>query len=262
MIFRVGLYFLAAFMLLQVEAQIMKIDKGYLAIDSSNYWLGSTMVSFAFNDRGSTSEQDVLYLGIQNTSDVVYVSEKSALILITSLNYFKLGDGPFIFNGAAHVRQIFNRKKRVSPEIYVQSQFDDSRDLNLRWLYGGGIRWNATHPVNTLFLGVGFFSEHEIWDAGEITVRKNLVKLNSYVGTQFDINDNLEISGIAYFQFGYDQEISRVRDRIFASIEFSNAVTDRIVISFRFNYEHDNLPIVPLNRHLYETNIGLRYRFE
>lgn len=245
-----------------IHAQILKVDKGYLASDSSDYFTGNLNLAFALNDRGSTAEDAIVYWGIQNLTDIVYIADKSASVLITGVNYFKIGEGPFIFNGYTHFRQVFRRKEKWSPEVYIQAQFDESRDLQHRWLYGGGIRWNATHPENTLYFGVGFFNERERWSIGDLSINKNLIKLNSYIGCEVDIVERVTVTGIAYYQTGYDDAISGFRDRIFASAQLKNDITDRIRMKIIFNYEFDNIPVIPLNRHVYESYLGFEYIFK
>lgn len=248
--------------LFSVDGQILKVDKGYLGIDSSNYFTGMFDIAFALNDRGSTAEEDVVYIGLQNKTDLIYLAEKSATILKTGINYFKIGEGPFVFNGSVHLREVFNRKNRFSPEVYGQAQFDGSRNLDLRALLGGGFRWNVTHPVNTVYLGMGFFNEYEKWDNGEVVENKNLLKLNTYLGVGHEFNNRISISAISYFQSGYDKDIEKLRNRVFASLQLANDVTDKLRLKFTFNYEHDDRPVIPLNRHVFESYVGFEYKFK
>ncbi|NQZ75344.1 MAG: hypothetical protein HRT61_04425 [Ekhidna sp.] len=99
-------------------SQILKIDKRFLDSDSSNYWTGVVDATFAVNNRSSTAEDQNLYVGVNNNFDLMYVSDQAATFLISNLNYFKIGDGPLIYNGTAHVRHIFRRLSKATPEIY------------------------------------------------------------------------------------------------------------------------------------------------
>ena len=103
--------------------------------------------TFAINNRSSTEDQQNIYVGVNNNVDLVYIAEKSATILISGLNYFKIGEGPLIYNGSAHLRQVLRRSATLTPEFFVQGQFDESRNMELRVLYGGGLRWNILQPL-------------------------------------------------------------------------------------------------------------------
>ena len=164
-----------------VHGQILKVDKGSLASDSSNYFIGVIDATFAINNRSSTVDEQNIYIGVNNNVDVVYIAEKSATIFISGLNYFKIGEGPLIYNGTAHLREIFRRSAKLTPEIYGQVQFDESRNMELRWLIGGGYRWNLLQKKNSLYMGLGIFREMEHWNGLESQVDKQLWKMNSYV---------------------------------------------------------------------------------
>ena len=164
-----------------VQAQILKVDKGSLASDSANYWTGVIDATFAINNRSSTVDEQNIYIGVNNNVDVVYIAEKSATVFISGINYFKIGDGPLIYNGTAHLRQILKRAATLTPEVFGQIQFDESRNMELRWLIGAGYRWNILQKNNSLYAGLGIFHEKERWNAGDLEINKDLWKMNSYV---------------------------------------------------------------------------------
>ena len=116
---------------LSVSSQILKIDKGQLSYDSSNYIIGVVDATFNVNNRGSTTDRQNVYVGINHNVDLVYIGNRSATILIGGLNYYKIGGGPSIYNGSVHVREIFNRAAVLTPEVYSQVQFDQSRNMEL-----------------------------------------------------------------------------------------------------------------------------------
>lgn len=244
-----------------LKAQILKVDKGYLASDSSNYFLGVVDVTFAINNRSSTVDEQNVYVGVNNNVDAVYIAEKSATIFLGGLNYFKIGDGPLIYNGTTHLREIFRRSAVLTPEVYGQIQFDESRNMKLRWLLGGGYRWNILQKKNSLFAGLGIFNEVERWNAGEIDINKRLWKMNSYLSADVKLTPTTNINAIIYFQSGHDGAIDQFRNRVSGHIEFKNALTKKFKVKMTSNFLLDDRPIIPLNEFIYEVYFGVEYSF-
>lgn len=247
--------------LLFSHAQILKVDKGFFATDSSNYFIGVIDATFAINNRSSTVEEQNVYIGVNNNVDVVYIAEKSATVFISGLNYFKIGDGPLIYNGTAHLREIFRRSATLTPEVYGQIQFDESRNMELRWLLGGGYRWNLLQKKNSLYMGLGIFREMERWNGMEKRVDKELWKMNSYVSADIKLSTTTNINAIVYYQSGRDGAIDTFRNRLSGQLELKNAVTRQFKVKMTSNFLLDDKPIIPLNKFIYEVYFGVEYSF-
>ena len=246
---------------LHLHSQILKIDKGNLVSDSSGYLTGVVDATFALNNRSSTAEQQNLYLGIVNNLDLVYISEQSATILISGLNYYKIGDGPLVYNGTAHLREIFRRAATITPEVFGQVQFDESRNMELRYLFGGGARWNILQRKNKLYTGLGVFNEFEQWKGEQSVIRKRLWKLNYYLSGDVQVSPTTNINAIVYFQSGFDQAIDAFRNRVSGHVEFKNALTSHFKVKLTSNFLLDDRPIIELNKWIYEVFFGIEYQF-
>lgn len=242
-------------------SQILKIDKSHLSTDSSKFFTGVFDASFNVNNRGSTPDKQNVYVGINQNADVVYVGKEMATILIGGINYFKIGDGPLVYNGSVHLREVFKRKSTLSPEIYGQAQFDESRNMELRKLLGGGLRWNILKGKNSLHLGLGTFREHERWKGELDIIEKNLWKVNTYLGGDLSLTDAVSFNTIFYFQSGWDEEIGSFRNRISGQIEIKTTISKRVKIKMASTILVDNRPIIPVNRFVYETYFGMEYAF-
>lgn len=258
---RFFLSILLASCILSLNAQILKVDKGFLATDSSNYFTGIIDATFAINNRSSTADQQNIYVGVNNNVDVVYIAERSATVLISGLNYFKIGDGPLIYNGTVHLREIFRRASTLTPEIYGQMQFDESRNMELRWLLGGGYRWNILQQRNSLYMGLGLFREYERWNGMEAEIEKELWKLNTYFSADVKLTSTTNVNAIVYFQSGNDSAIDAFRNRVSGQLEFKNALTNQFKIKMTSNFLLDDKPIIPLNKFIYEVYFGVEYSF-
>lgn len=242
--------------------QILKVDKGFLASDSSGYFTGVIDATLAINNRSSTVDQQNVYIGVNNNVDVVYIAERSATVLISGLNYFKIGDGPLIYNGSAHLREIFRRAATLTPEVFGQIQFDESRNMELRWLLGGGYRWNVLQKKNSLYMGLGIFHEIERWNGEAAQVDKELWKLNSYFSADVKLTSTTNVNAIVYFQSGRDGAIDDFRNRLSGQLEFKNALTNHFKLKMTSNFLLDDRPIIPLNKFIYEVYFGVEYSFD
>ena len=246
-----------------LSGQILRVNKGSLAIDTSRSFAGVIDATFAINNRSSTAEQENLYLGVNNNVDLAYLSTRSATLWISNLNYFKIGNGPLIYNGTIHIREILKRMAKWTPEFYGQIQFDESRNMEMRRLLGGGYRWNIFQKKNSMFAGLGLFQEYERWQAPEQQdIEKNLWKINSYLSADINITSAVSVNAIIYYQAGRDEAINAIRNRVSGQIEFKNSVTESIKVKMTSNMLLDDRPIIPLNSFIYEVYFGIEYSFD
>ena len=254
-------FFLIVLFASLASAQILKVDKGHLSSDSTNYLTGIVDGSIAVNNRSSTVDQQNVYVGFRNNMDVVYVARESATILIGGFNYFKIGNGPVISNGTGHLREIFRRNHTLTPEVFVQLQYDQSRNMEARELIGGGMRWQAIKGKHSLNIGLGTFHEHERWNATDQMILKDLWKMNSYISCEINVTKRMQINAISYFQTGRDVSIDSYRSRVSGHIEIKDKISSRFKVKMSGDFLLDDRPIIPLNRLIYETYFGLEYSF-
>jgi hypothetical protein len=244
-----------------VFAQILKVDKSHLTTDSSGYITGVVDAAFALNNRSSTANKENVYIGFRNHLDLVHIGEQGATILIGGINYFKIGDGPLISNGTGHLRHILRRNVDVSPELFVQIQYDESRNMVSRELLGGGLRFNPVRGENSVHMGIGAFYEYELWNNAELRIAKYLWKMNSYVGCDVRLNQSMKFNSIIYFQTGKDAAINAFRSRLSGHIELKDRVSNHFTLKLMADFHVDDRPIIPLNTFIYETYFGVQYSF-
>jgi hypothetical protein len=258
---KIGFLFSILFIVQFSNAQILKVDKDFLGTDSSNYFTGIVDATFALNNRSSTADEQNVYVGFNNNVDVVYIAEEAATVFISGINYYKIGNGPLIYNGSAHLREIFKRAATLTPEVFGQVQFDQSRNMELRWLLGGGYRWNMIQKKNSLYMGLGLFKEHERWKGEINTTEKDLWKMNYYISADVKLSKTTSINAIAYLQSGYDRTIDAVRNRLSGQLEFKNAISEKFKVKMTSSFLLDDRPIIPLNKFIYEVYFGIEYGF-
>lgn len=106
----VGLFFLICIQV-TASAQILKVDKGSLLLDSSSVLIGKMGLNFNIHNRSATSEEEIVFVGLNGTTDIVYLSDQHAYISINNIHYFKSTGGPLSSNGYSHFRVNLLRKK-------------------------------------------------------------------------------------------------------------------------------------------------------
>ena len=249
------------FLIQTSEAQILRIDKNHLSSDTSGYTVGSVDLSFSANNRNSNADEQVHFLGTKAGLDLIRTREESATIWIGTINYTKLGDGPFISNGSGHLRHVFKRRSTLTPETYIQLQYDRSRQMQLRQLYGGGMRWNMLNKGDDLYSGLGLINENEVWDFEGEEIERNIWKLNSFIGSEINLTKRIIFNAILYFQSGEDKISNLYRSRASGFFEIKDQVTKNLEAKISAEFTWDQRPIIPLNQWVYEVYFGLEYDF-
>lgn len=246
-------------------AQILKVNKGSIDSDSSNYLMGSVVLNLNLNNKSATAERNITYRGLEADADLVYVGQHHAYILINELNYIKSTGGPLISTGYAHFRVNFSRKKKLSYEWFTQIQYDGGRKMPLRFLEGGGIRLRLiSREATRFFVGVGAMYEKENWTSfedEESMIHKNLFKTSNYISYQQAINEHVKFNIIAYYQGGYDDDDDVFRHRISGEAVFNFKLTNRLALNTSFSTQYEDKPIIPISNFVYSLTNGFKFSF-
>lgn len=246
-------------------SQILKVDKGSLLLDSTKILIGNLGLNFNVNNRSTTVETPATFVGLTGTSDVVYLSDKHAYIIITSINYFKSTGGPLISTGYAHGRVNLLRKNKLSYELYTQIQYDDGRNMPFRLLGGGGIRVNVLETKkSSVHFGMGIMREHENWKAIQLDnsiIEKRIWKTSDYLGINTVFNEIVSLHLIAYYQGGWDEDAKVFRNRVSGDFQFQVKVTDKLSFLTNFTAQYEDKPIIPINNFVYSLTNGLAWKF-
>ncbi|MTI38227.1 DUF481 domain-containing protein [Fulvivirga lutimaris] len=257
--------FIAAFIFsFQTYSQILKVDKGDIDADSSGYFLGNIRADFNINNRSTTAEKEVTFKGLKVSADLVYVSNKHAYILINNLNYFTSTGGPLISTGYTHFRINLLRKKILSYETFAQIQYDDGRNMPLRRLAGGGVRWALARDKDyKIHIGTGIMYEYEEWKSIEdgAIITKEIPKNSSYIGFKTALNKFVRFNGIVFFQGGLDTDSNVFRSRVSGDLSLSVGLTDNLSFVTEFTAQYEDRPIININNWVYSLTNGLKWNF-
>jgi hypothetical protein len=247
------------------SAQILKVDKGKLLTDSANRFVGNIVLNFDIHNKSATSEEEITFVGLKSTTDLVYLSKKHAYISINNIQYSKSTGGPLSSNGYSHFRINFLRTQRLSYETFTQAQYDDGRNMPFRFLIGGGLRLRLNDSEKmSIHIGVGAFNEIEKWkniSTDNSIITKQIIKTSDYVGMSTNLNDFVSLMLTFYYQGGFDKEDDLFRNRVSSDFQFKVKVTNKISLLTSLAFQYEDKPIIPIRKLVYSVNNGLIWEF-
>jgi hypothetical protein len=246
-------------------SQILNVEKSRLEEDSSKYFIGKASLGVNLNNRGVINDQAITFLGINASTDLAYFSKKNTYMFINFLNYISNNGNAFVSAGYTHFRIHLNRKNKLSYETFAQYQYDRPRGMNYRRLSGAGVRFELyKSKVINLNTGNGFFIEQEGWQSPVQDVPfQNVIfiKSNNYFSVRYNVNENLKLNSIAYYQVGYDKVVNLFRQRISGEANINVKISQKISMKTSFTSTYENHPIVPIRKFIYTLLNGIEVNF-
>ena len=267
--------FLLLFLMLNVvpttEAQILNIERSRIERDTADFVTGKAGLNFSMFNRNAGRNNPNNFLQLTFNGDLAYISKKHTYLFLNYYNYLLVNydnrelRNTVASNGYSHFRVNLLSRRKVSYELFTQYQADMARGLDRRILTGGGVRWLLYRTENTSwFAGTGLMHEHESWKDPEqegVTRISDLLKSSNYISLRSKLSDHVETNNIAYFQTGYDQQISRFRNRISGDLGLTVRLVGRVSMRTNFNFTYEDRPIVPVTRFIYAITNGLQVDF-
>lgn len=139
--------------------------------------------------------------------------------------------------GSAHLRYARQVLEQWFGEIFVQTEFDEFKDLARRDLLGVAARAQLIHSKSFfLFSGTGFFAERELikHDPDQDNLRGNFYLSSVYRGEL-----PFKVSLIAYFQPLWDE----LNDyRLNMDLDFESPIYKTLSFLISYDYQFDNRP--------------------
>lgn len=247
-----------------VYGQILNVENGNANADSARFFAGNLNIKFNINNQSSKQDEEIVFKGLDSKADIIYVGEKNAYIFINQLKYFSSTGGPFISTGYSHFRINWLRKNQISYESYTQAQYDDGRQMPLRWLGGSGLRIKLIdNDKGHIYLGVGIMYEMERWKNPAIEnaiITKEMVKTSDYLKAYINF-DRVSFNSITYYQGGQDIQDNQWRSRLINNTHFNAKITGILSFITSFSLQYDFAPIIPIQKYTYSLTNGLQINF-
>ena len=240
------LCFLAGENLAQVNTEKLRQSS-----DWQEGWSGTVGFNLSFR-RGNVEKSDYLLDGSFGWKHGHH------LVFGKIMGEFEDIAGDQISNAAfVHLRYNLQIETLITPEIFTQYQFDQSLNLNSRFLIGSGIRLEGKiTPKLFAALGSGTMWEQEYY---EQNLSLTTARWTNYLVTNWRPKSNWGFSNTLYYQPAFDDfGFFRVLDEGCLQVDLS----DHIVLRINLNYRYDSKPLyAELKQYDVSLTNGLELRF-
>ena len=208
----------------------------------------SGVVEFAFDYKKSKN----LDWEFTSVSYVQWDNFKWSVLLLNEINLDRAGGVDFSNDGYQHLRLSRHLNSIFTIESFLQNQFDPVRDIKNRKLGGVGLRCKI---IKNHFIGLSSFYENEVLESD---IKSNTIRLNAYLRLKFEINQNISLSSITYFQPDLfrlcDYKISNDNIIIFN-------INERFSFSNSIEISYDVFPAKGIPKIIYAIQNGLSFNF-
>lgn len=232
------------------SAQIVNIEDKRLG--SEEKWTGDFNLNFDI----VRDAQD--FFQLENTTHVQYNDESHRVLLMNNVSINKSGDESWQNNGFQHLRYTFQKEeKRLAYETFVQHQYNEIRKIDLRFLFGAGIRYRLfeKEKIESHF-GTALMYAYE--EEENVLETEETIRGSFYLGFHWSINERSAFHHTSYYQpvlenfedFRYSGE-SRLDISLTEKLRFN--------LIFRLMYDADPAAEIPLLT--YQLKNGFAYEF-
>ena len=232
--------------------QILTIEKFRFHDDTSNVFVGHLDFGLSFKRQ----LQDIFEGALD--ANIAYLSKKHTYITLSEFEFQRVSSASVLSNGFAHVRANFQRKKRVSPELFSQIQYNLGLELQQRILAGGDIRYHLLETKKTyLIANSGLFYEFEEWEPSDLEVptiiRNNFIKATFNITITQQIDKNVFLFSTIYYQARPDFFF---QPRFITDSSLKFKFSKRASIKFSYSSTYDALPFAEIARFYYTFRTG------
>jgi hypothetical protein len=243
----------SALFVADASAQILNVERARSGADSTGWGgeIGLDLTIEKYNDRVTTAE---------NESALFYTSRNHNYILLSSLEFVDVDGSSIINSGYVHARSTFRSKKRFSPEIFLQYQYNNNLGLTNRRLAGTGIRYRflSTERLSGTF-STGMMAENEEWDPEEgENIENTFIKSTSNLALRGSVSENASLLLIGYYQARPD---AFFEPRATLESQLGVKLSKHITLAVSFVMTNDASPIIDIPKVTYELENSLIFSF-
>lgn len=236
-----------------VHGQLLNVESVRANADSAG-WHGELEFDLSLN---RYNEQ---VFEFTNESNLSYFTERHAYMLLNKLKFVNLDGTSLISSGYIHLRSTLLRNERLSPEIFVQYQYNNNLGLNNRALGGAGVKYRFYRTDNwQASISTALMYEFEEWQlAGQPSIENEFLKTTSNIRLNGKISDDATFLLVGYYQARPDQFFEA---RSILESKLKMDLSKRIAISISFVASYDAKPIIDIPQWTYELSNGVVVKF-
>jgi hypothetical protein len=246
-------------------SQVLNIDREGVENEQKKKWVFFTDLSFS-SDKNKDNLLDV--------SSKIEIANflKNNYVFVGVLNYDMTMNGTQMLQNEGYMQVKFrdNDKQKISNESYIQYQWNGALGMEYRKLLGSNIRIKILEKTDfDLYTGTGIFYELEQWNFGGVkdidislfpnSINRNLFRLNHYWKGAYKINENIDISGVSYFQLPINSDATNLR--WFIDLNTNIKMTKNSSFVIHYDHTYDNYRVVPISKYYYSLNLGIQLKW-
>ena len=241
------------FLAVDVKSQLLNVERVRGDADTTG-WHGDLGFDF------SLSRYKDRVLKIANNTNTSYYSEKHSYLFLSSIELVNVDGSSLISSGYFHVRSELFRNNNLSPELFIQYQYNRNMGLENRVLAGGGLRYTFLDYDNLSGnIATGLMYELEEWKLGdEEAVENQYLKSTSNISVVGRINPQTSILLTGYYQA---RPRRFFRPRAILESQLNVRMSRYLSLSVSFSMMHDAEPIIDVPKLTYELKNGILINF-
>ena len=245
-------------------SQVLNVDRETDSDSSSRKFRAFTTLSF------SNEKQKKSLIDFTNKTELNYFLKKDYLLIF-------LGQVDVAFNGNVvnenngffQLRFRDNDKRKVSPDIFSQYQWNGIQGMEYRILGGINARFKFLEKKKSdLYAGIGVFYEAEKWnpntssfafkDESLHVVYRNMLRLNCVTKFAFKLSKSIDFAGTSYLQFPLNSNFGLPRWFFDSNLNFNVSK----YWSFILHYDHNLDPFrpLPIDKYYYAMSMGIQLK--
>jgi hypothetical protein len=250
-----NIIFLLGFLILSpsIHAQLLNVESVRTNADTTG-WYGELEFDLSLNHYN----EDVFEF--TNESNLSYFSQDHAYMLLNKLKFVNLDGNSLISSGYVHLRSTFARKGKISPELFIQYQYNNNLGLNNRALGGAGIKYRFYRSDKwQASISTALMAEYEEWQLNEqASIENEFLKSTSNISLRGKLSETARFKLIGYYQARPD-EFFKARSILESGLQMD--LSKRVAVSINFVASYDANPIIDIPNLTYELSNGFLIRF-
>ena len=188
-----------------------------------------------------TGNTDIIDLGLSGAA--IYGSENFQTSLRASVNYGEKSDETYLNNTFEHLRFRYKLNEWLTPEAFIQHQFNEFRAIKFRGLLGLGAAFTLWDSEGSfLVLGTTYMLEREVANGEKISLetQKIVSRLSNYLQLSLKTTNDVVFSSTVFVQ----PLLTDFSDlRIYNESGFSVKVHEDVAIGTSFKLTYDSRPL-------------------
>jgi len=248
-----------------VISQVLNIDREI----ESDTTFRRLRANFTFTFSNDKQKQNLI--DFANISEIDYFLKKKYLfVFLTKTELSFNGLTALENNGFFQLRFRDNDSRKISPDLYVQYQWNGVQGMERRSLVGinARMRWLEKRKSD-LYTGVGVFYESEKWNPfmnsyafssdSLSSVNRNLFRLNLSAKFAIKITKNIDFAGATFVQFPLNNYFTTPRWFFDSNLFFS--VNKHLEFTIHYDHNLDTYRPLPIENYYYSISTGINIKF-